>query len=210
MEIDDDNDDVLMHGGFNAFMKKFSGAASSAMPSVQGAGPGAGAGHVSKATSAAKRHAIPKAKSSSSKPKRPTPSVTPIGETASREKTIPLGEVGANLRLRHGKRNAEDANLGASADVGDDITETDKIVLETFFEKIKPLLVIDPPLADAGMRSWCTDHCQKLSALSSDLKAKKKSANRRRGDKVEDAAFLAELAKYEETLKELIKLDKCI
>lgn len=200
-----------MHGGFGAFMRKFAGVASSAMPSSSGAGTGiVGNGSAPKAA-AAKRSAVAKPKASakvSSSTKRATPSsaVTPIGQTEKRH----ASDGNVDTRQRQRKRSADNAGLEAEDEIsgGGDITGADKLVLDAFFDKLKPLCVVNPPLADAAMRSWCTDYGQKLTTLCNELKAKKKSANRRRNEKAEDAAFMNELSKYETTLKDMIKLNK--
>ena len=68
----------------------------------------------------------------------------------------------------------------------DDLTEADANTVQTFNSKLDPLKLVGPPIADAAFKTYMTDQIQKATQLITELRIKKKSADRRNGFQDQD------------------------
>lgn len=95
----------------------------------------------------------------------------------------------------------------------DDLTDADANTVQTFNTKLEPLKLVSPPIADAAFKTYMTDQIQKATQLITELRIKKKSADRRNGSKTKtnkaDIMFLEKLTEVETEVKEVQKLLRC-
>ena len=93
----------------------------------------------------------------------------------------------------------------------DDISEADRITLETFDQKIDSIKSLQPPVSVSAFKSYMSDHLTKVSGLVQELRLKKKSADRRSGSKTNrpDMLFLEGLSALDSKVKEIAKLVRC-
>lgn len=100
------------------------------------------------------------------------------------------------------------ADLDGPSEVG--MHDSDISVLSHYKEKIDPLLVVSPPIADDAFKQYLGEKIHALTHIANDLKVKKKSASRRKGDNVQDQAFTEELTKLESGIRQFVRTLKCI
>lgn len=101
------------------------------------------------------------------------------------------------------KKQAFDADELGLADDG--LSEIDKATLDTFFDRLKPLLSIAPPMAEAAWKGYLSSLVSNLNQLTIDVRLKRKSAKRRSSHD----EFLAELDTLDNQAKAVHKLCRC-
>ena len=89
------------------------------------------------------------------------------------------------------------------------LTKSDNVIIDTYWEKLKPLREVSAPIADKEFRAKLTEHNSNLTAFFADSRLKKKSLNRRVCGMEEQPAVVAELEKIESEAKQVQWVIKC-
>ena len=124
-------------------------------------------------------------------------------------------DIGHVKRPRRGKNkqqtNETEMDLSLGVALGnldsDGLSEADRTTLDHYEAKVKAFKEIKPPLADGPFKGYLTDLSQQITAVSNEVKTKKRSAVRRAG-KDEDPLYV-ELNKIHDKLSNLQQLVKC-
>lgn len=146
------------------------------------------------------------------------PTVPVLPQAAGPQAAEPLKvDIGQTKKSRRGiKQKAQtndgemDFGLGLGGDIGldgDGLSEADRNTIDHYDAKLKTYKEIKPPLADGPFKGYLTDLSQKITAVSNEVKTKKRSAVRRNG-KEEDPLYIA-LSNTHEKLSNLQQLIKC-
>lgn len=101
------------------------------------------------------------------------------------------------------EKRAKHANVASG-----DMSSSDQAIVDSFQERINGVKDLSPPTADAAFRAYITDHLGKMTAISNEIRTKKKSASRRKSTTA-DELFLEHLGGLESNLKEMIKIVRC-
>ena len=89
------------------------------------------------------------------------------------------------------------------------LTKSDNVIIDAYWEKLKPLREVSAPIADKEFRAKLTEHNSNLTAFFADSRLKKKSLNRRVCGMEEQPAVVAELEKIEAEAKQVQWVIKC-
>ena len=89
------------------------------------------------------------------------------------------------------------------------LSKSDNVIIDTYWEKLKPLREVSAPIADKEFRAKLTEHNSNLTAFFADSRLKKKSLNRRVCGMEEQPAVVAELEKIEAEAKQIQWVIKC-
>ena len=175
------------------------------------------------ATEAKGKTAKPSATQAATKPK---PASASTSRNKAADENAPVGISNANRKRRRtdvkdeGVPKVETAvgpplKKGSKQTFGEDddadpaaIAATDQEVIDQFESKIALLKAIDPPNDDANFKEYMDDHLQKVNAIITELRTKKKSVGRRKHHQGE--MLLTALAEVETKLKSLVVLNKRI
>eukprot|EP00439_Symbiodinium_sp_Y106_P068934 s1213_g11.t2 len=175
------------------------------------------------ATEAKGKTAKPSATQAATKPK---PASASTSRNKAADENAPVGISNANRKRRRtdvmdeGVPKVETAvgpplKKGSKQTFGEDddadpaaIAATDQEVIDQFESKIALLKAIDPPNDDANFKEYMDDHLQKVNAIITELRTKKKSVGRRKHHQGE--MLLTVLAEVETKLKSLVVLNKRI
>ena len=165
-----------------------------------------------KASAAPAPKTAPKARPSGSVAKAPSASSKrETGPATEARKTV-VGNAGKGL-----KRKVQDSGLSLDPFADVDATglseigmsEGDLSVLSHFKDKLNPLIVISPPVADDAFKQYIGEKINQLTHIANDLKVKKKSAGRRKGDNIQDQTFTEELTAMESRVRQFVRTLKC-
>jgi hypothetical protein len=209
-----DSEDDIPSAGFASFLKSFSGHGGTKSVNGEFAGPSA---------ASARPKAVPRAKTAAAKAKAAAANVSKSKEASGSEQKVAIGKAMGAKRSRGANAVqsdpfADETTLSPQSkkqrgEKGEDLSEADQATLDNFNEKIKPLKILNPPVSDGPFKSHLTEHMSKITQVISELRVKKKSADRRTGAKTKsnqaDMEFIQRLTDLENEVKEIHQLIRC-
>ena len=89
------------------------------------------------------------------------------------------------------------------------LSESDRDVLDGFFDKLKLLKTVAPPIADKEFKASLSDQSSSVTQLLAEVRVKKKSAGRRQCGESAVPPLVGELQNLEKELKEIHNVFRC-